>query len=75
MHRMNCHLSIKSVTVAGDCDQRSFGRLVPLVTPSDQSAMSGQLCTAQYVDYPGRLRGEGRRRAPASSGGACCGPS
>ena len=64
-------LSIKSATVAGIAASALLGLAGLTLNPAPAKAV----VYCQYVELSCRLRGEGRRRAQASSGGTCCGPS
>ena len=64
------HLSIKSAAVAGIAASVLLGLAGLTLNPAPAKAV----VYCQYVSYPA-VRGEGRGRAEASSGGARCGPS
>ena len=64
-------LSIKSATVAGIAASALLGLAGLTLNPAP--AKRGRVLPVRQLSC--RLRGEGRRRAQASSGGARCGPS
>ena len=61
----------KSVTVAGIAASLMLG--FAGAHSQSSTGQGGSLLPVRWLS--GRLRGEGRRRAQASSGGARCGPS
>ena len=64
-------LSIKSATVAGIAASVLLG--LAGLTLQSSASQGGRVLPVRQLSC--RLRGEGRRRAQASSGGARCGPS